>query len=348
MPITPGSDIEAEDFIDESERDATPANDEGKVAKLEANGEISPVFHSPIIRAIAGQSLSLRESVYIASGVSITNATDSLTETQTLDDSDFEVSSNGQSQPSQLAQVITVPPAPDLGPGLINFQTAIISVIGRARRQGTGTGTIPVYGARIVAVSGGVPTGTVLVDWTSRTSGGSMGQNNSNFTVVFVYPPIVSVGMQYAIAASNTSGGSIAGGVQVFLRYQDSNEYAGGHAFTTTNGGSNWTALTGADAYFHVTYEYRYRRVAGRAYKTQFGSFSESYDVQRHAGFVSKAAGDGEEVEIQTARVMTGFSGLTPGAKYYISGTAGGITTGTGTARFVGVALSATTLLIQR
>lgn len=44
MAIEPGADIEAEDFINEAEADPTPANNEGKVVKLESNGKISRVF----------------------------------------------------------------------------------------------------------------------------------------------------------------------------------------------------------------------------------------------------------------------------------------------------------------
>ncbi len=44
MPITNGEQIVATDFIDESERDATPANDEGRVPKLEDNGQIANAF----------------------------------------------------------------------------------------------------------------------------------------------------------------------------------------------------------------------------------------------------------------------------------------------------------------
>jgi len=48
MAIIQDENILAEDFINESEKDATPANDEGRVAKLEDDGKISPVFLQPI------------------------------------------------------------------------------------------------------------------------------------------------------------------------------------------------------------------------------------------------------------------------------------------------------------
>lgn len=44
MSITPGSDGDASDFIDESERDSTPANDAGRVPKLESDGRLHGAF----------------------------------------------------------------------------------------------------------------------------------------------------------------------------------------------------------------------------------------------------------------------------------------------------------------
>lgn len=44
MAIAPDEPIVAEDFINESEADPVPANNAGKVPKLEANGRLSPMF----------------------------------------------------------------------------------------------------------------------------------------------------------------------------------------------------------------------------------------------------------------------------------------------------------------
>jgi len=44
MPISAGQNGVASDFINESEKNATPANDEGRVPKLEDDGKISDVF----------------------------------------------------------------------------------------------------------------------------------------------------------------------------------------------------------------------------------------------------------------------------------------------------------------
>lgn len=60
MAITPGADIEAEDFINESEADPTPSNDAGKVPKLEADGKISRRFTGggEIVEMTAGETIT--------------------------------------------------------------------------------------------------------------------------------------------------------------------------------------------------------------------------------------------------------------------------------------------------
>lgn len=60
------------------------------------------------------------------------------------------------------------------------------------------------------------------------------------------------------------------------------------------------------------------------------------------------AAGTGITIQVAISGPVTGFSGLTPGSKYYASNTAGAITTTAGTySVFVGWALSATILLFN-
>jgi hypothetical protein len=44
MPITNGQNADESDFINEGEKDATPANDAGRVPKNEADGRLSPYF----------------------------------------------------------------------------------------------------------------------------------------------------------------------------------------------------------------------------------------------------------------------------------------------------------------
>lgn len=66
-------------------------------------------------------------------------------------------------------------------------------------------------------------------------------------------------------------------------------------------------------------------------------------------GFAISSSTDGNSIQIQTSGVVGGFSGLTPGVKYYVQDTIGTIGTSVGTNTiFVGVAVSATQILIQK
>lgn len=66
-------------------------------------------------------------------------------------------------------------------------------------------------------------------------------------------------------------------------------------------------------------------------------------------GFVTSNGTDGNAVTFQGAGVVSGFSGLQEGEKYYVQDTAGTIGTSPGTMEIlVGVAVSTTTLLIQK
>lgn len=65
-------------------------------------------------------------------------------------------------------------------------------------------------------------------------------------------------------------------------------------------------------------------------------------------GFAKTAGVAGGSAVIAISGVVSGFSGLTPGSKYYLSNTAGGISTSAGTVEvFLGWALSTTTLLFS-
>lgn len=59
MGIVTGQEAIASDFIDEAERNATPANDEGRVPKLEADGRLHPFFTKLGTRQLnAGETLN--------------------------------------------------------------------------------------------------------------------------------------------------------------------------------------------------------------------------------------------------------------------------------------------------
>lgn len=74
--------------------------------------------------------------------------------------------------------------------------------------------------------------------------------------------------------------------------------------------------------------------------------------ADKAVGFAVRAAASGAKVALATKGVLDGLSSLTIGAIYYISATAGGITatrptTNTHTVQQIGIAISATRLLVD-
>lgn len=68
-----------------------------------------------------------------------------------------------------------------------------------------------------------------------------------------------------------------------------------------------------------------------------------------YIGFAVTNTTDGNAAQVQLDGIVTGFSGLTPGVRYYVSDTAGTISTTPGTYEIlVGIALTSSTLLIVK
>ncbi|MBI5071841.1 hypothetical protein HZB93_03055 [Candidatus Falkowbacteria bacterium] len=71
--------------------------------------------------------------------------------------------------------------------------------------------------------------------------------------------------------------------------------------------------------------------------------------ISNFIGFAKEAGNANDVKKVQTSGKVTGLSGLTVGALYYLSGTAGAISATSGTyAKQVGIAVSATTLIIKQ
>lgn len=83
----------------------------------------------------------------------------------------------------------------------------------------------------------------------------------------------------------------------------------------------------------------------GKAYKCD----ADDATKVRFAGFAQEAAALNAAVNVICYGPATGFSGLTIGARYFVSGTAGSITaTAPAIVRVVGIAVSASVILIDR
>jgi len=152
---------------------------------------------------------------------------------------------------------------------------------------------------------------------------------------VFSSPVSVSTNTQYCFTCF---GASFTGDVE----HTSSSVYSGGTAITTNDNGSTWTAQT-TDLTFSVIEIDTVSGEISPADTTLQGDLSDNF-----TGFsVSSIAASGTGPVI-TDGVVTVLSGLTPGSTYYLSDTPGSISTSAGTvSRKIGLALSATTLLIK-
>lgn len=83
----------------------------------------------------------------------------------------------------------------------------------------------------------------------------------------------------------------------------------------------------------------------GEFYKTDADAMESTY---KFAGFAITTGSDGNPFYVIRSGIVSGFSGLTAGSTYYLSGTAGAISTTPGTYQFkVGIAISTTQLMIE-
>lgn len=88
-------------------------------------------------------------------------------------------------------------------------------------------------------------------------------------------------------------------------------------------------------------------RTAGRVYKADADDLTNI--AVRFVGFVNENITAGNTIKVYIGGVMGGFTGLTPGVKYFLSTTAGGVsTTVYNIAVSVGYAISATQIMILR
>lgn len=181
----------------------------------------------------------------------------------------------------------------------------------------------------IQADSGGSPSGTDLVSGTF--SGGSLVNGDGNV-------------VQLSLATSLTSGATYwlvarrSGAVDAANYYQIKSGTSGSFSGVTFNGGTGlWSAGTVFQQYITVNPVFDGGEIAkADSDSTFFGNF---------IGFTKSNVAANQTAAVQTAGLVTGFTGLTPGSDYYISTTAGAITT-TPTKIKVGTAINSTSILL--
>jgi hypothetical protein len=168
---------------------------------------------------------------------------------------------------------------------------------------------------------------------------GTINVGDSELTLTFASPVTVTPSTTYYIVVT---GPRLRGGT--------TSSYSGGVSGTSSTSGASWvtpaTTVTG-DFYFKVFEGYC---AAGNVYKASADSslFVGAGWQTNFIGFAKTSVSSGASVGVQVGNVYTGFSGLTPGAVYYLSNTAGAIASSAGTvSKKVGLADSATSLLIK-
>ena len=186
--------------------------------------------------------------------------------------------------------------------------------------------------ASIRADSAGQPTGADISGTTGTVSIGNA--STVQKTITFGTPITVSPSTTYHfVFRSNATGpsASLAG-----------NNLGGQGTNTSANSGTTWSANNGA---LEITYN-EIDTVAGQVARTTAATVARDRN-SGYIGFATAGISTSAQGVIQHTGVVTGFSGLTPGAQYYLSNTLGAISTSAGTvSRKIGRALSSTALLI--
>jgi hypothetical protein len=186
----------------------------------------------------------------------------------------------------------------------------------------------------IRANSGGSPTGADIGSVTI-SSGSAPADTPVTYTFTFSSPVEVSPSTTYHLVFSNTGAG--------YSWYANPVGSTAGAAGVSTNSGSTWGTGNGP-LYYSVS---ELDTTSGQISKTTAASSKARSNA--FIGFATSSISASASGVVAVGGVVSGLSGLTPGATYYLSNTPGAISTSAGTvSRKVGIALSSTTLLIKQ
>lgn len=124
-----------------------------------------------------------------------------------------------------------------------------------------------------------------------------------------------------------------------------SNEDPDGQAYRSTDSGATWGAANNGILDFKILVQEEYgANAAGKLGKASAGANDAAFN--NFVGFIQEATAVGAQATVNPQLVITGFTGLTPGAKYYLSNTPGAISTTPGSNnKMVGIAINATTII---
>lgn len=212
----------------------------------------------------------------------------------------------------------------------LGLSDKITKVTLRMERYGSAAGNVNLA---VYEVDGSnKPTGSAL--YTASLDSASIGISGfADYDFIFTSANLTQ-SATYALVVSYP-GGSASN--NIWLRANQTTRVNG---WISTDSGSTWA--NSPDAYFKI-YGYQTGIVAGSVSK------SEGDDPlrARFNGFATSLATVGNSINVKLYGVVTGFTGLTPGAKYYVQDTRGTIGTSAGsTSIIVGVAINSTSLYI--
>lgn len=332
MPFINGQVIDEDDFINEAEKDGTPANDEDKAVKLEADAKISRAFlhYSQKSTLVAGENITgatTPQACFIMSEQRI-NRYSIITEKESSAESDFELYKSGSE---------------DRRAGF-NFNSGSFDrLTGFAFYAGVeGSLAGHDYIMELFAVDGsGFPTGAAIA---SKTFTNAQYENpadgSPHWYVEFTSPVTISTSTDYIIVLrETTTTGSSSVNIHIYVRTT-----GGGmkHATTGTNWANGYPSQSGGS--FACCYLYGYvNKTIGAVYLSDGNDGDKNY----FDGFVAETDTAGNNVDLFYGASIEGFSGLLPGTDYFLDTTPGAITATKARGKKIGTAKSATAISIN-
>lgn len=201
-------------------------------------------------------------------------------------------------------------------------------------KVGSPTGNLTI---EVQTNSAGSPSGTPITNGTSNTvamSGLTTSYAETTFTFASAFS--LSAGTTYWVVLKRSDAVNSSNYVKVLSITNDYASFVG-----KKYDGSSWTA--GDLMYFDMT------PASGSSY-TAWRSDADLVGLHWFDGFaISDAASAGNNVSVQTSGLVTGFTGLSPTKKYFVSDTVGTISETVGTYETgVGRSISETSILIER
>lgn len=239
----------------------------------------------------------------------------------------------------------------DTIPALMSYDTDLLIVAGSA------TSTLATkYYVDNVAVAGASDADDVtkgigeLATPSEMAAGTVTGGTGANLILWSKYATSTSQVAQNSIPITDTDGKLD----QSFYDLTENFTWTGDHTFNGTTtlgtliGGGVAFAATASTTIAQLDPVYASSTVSGAYYKTQatttVGTTAPVFD-----GFALTGGSNGDTIYIQTEGVVSGFSGLTPGSKYYVDEDGNLSTSAQSYAEvYVGKAVSATEILIEK